>query len=215
MKLPDQPGTLARLTSIIAARGGNVLGVDIHEMDSVHVVDDFIIEAPEDWDAEALAGEVGVTGAELVSAWPTARWRDPVVLSLEWAAAMASAAPQDSELELSRTVGEVVNASAAWVCTAEEAAAYDAGRSALAKGGPMVRHPTIDDPDGEGEDLPAGMEIEGLDRLCLLAVPDDELTPILVAFAARPMEEPFTTSEIARLSALLKLFRALMPAVAR
>lgn len=209
MKVPDRPGALAQLTAIIARHGGNVVGMDIHELDGVNAVDDLIIDAPEGWDAGSLAGELEATGVQLVSVLPGVGWRDPVVRSLEWAAAMASAAPQDSELELSRTVGEVTNASGAWVCRPAEAAAYGSGQLAIHRGGSVVA-----EVDGrEPGVVPEGLHGVVADHICVLAAPDDELVPTLVAFAIRPVSEPFTTSEVARLTALLKLFRALRPAV--
>lgn len=202
IELPDQPGVLAQLTSVIASNGGNVIGIDIHEHEPQRAVDDFIIEAPADWDVAAVAGQIERSGATLISAWIGARWRDPVVRALEWAAAMASVLPQDSELELSRTVGEVANASAAWVCTPAEAGAHEVGQAALDEGRPVV---VLTD------HVPAGMEVEGATDFCLLAVPDAELLPTMVAFVARPAAERFTASEIARIAALLKLFRSMMP----
>ena len=56
-----------------------------------------------------------------------------------------------------------------------------------------------------GQDLP--------DSVWLLAVPDADLMPEMVAFAARPADLRFTASEIARVEALLALRRQLTPAL--
>jgi hypothetical protein len=201
IELPDRPGALAQLTAAIAAHGGNVVAVDIHELDAETAVDEILLETVDPWDAGRLAAGLEASGARLISWAPAVGWKDPVVRSLRWAAAIASATPQESELELGRAVGEVANATAAWVCDAEAAMAYEVGREAMERGQAVV---------GRTDYLPSGVDLGEPGEMCILAVPDGDLLARVVAFAVRPVGQQFTASEIARIEALLLLYRTLV-----
>ena len=201
IELPDRPGALAHLTAVIAADGGNVVAVDILELDAHTAVDEILVETADPWDVGRLASGLEESGARLISWAPAGGWRDPVVRSLRWAAAIASATPQESELELGRAVGEVANATAAWVCDADEATTYEVGRAAVERGMAVV---------GRTDYLPSGVDLAEPGEMCILAVPDGDLLARIVAFAVRPIGQQFTASEIARIEALLLLYRTLV-----
>ncbi len=201
IELPNRPGALSHLTAVIASHGGNVVAVDIHEVDSHTAVDEVLVETPEPWDVGRLASGLEEGGARLISWAPAGGWRDPVVRSLRWAAAIAAATPQESELELGRAVGEVANAAAAWVCDVDAATAYEVGRDAVQRGQPVV---------GRTELLPSGVDLAEPGEMCILAVPDGDLLARVVAFAVRSVDQQFTASEIARIEALLLLYRTLV-----
>jgi hypothetical protein len=79
----------------------------------------------------------------------------------------------------------------------EEAAAYEAGRLALEHNGAVAMEST-ELPEDLAELLPGDV--------CLLAVPDPEkFTGERVVFVARPVSNPFTATEIARIEALTAL----------
>jgi hypothetical protein len=199
IELPDRPGTLAHVASVLSRHGGNVAAVDIHELEGEAAVDEIVVEVPEDWEPSQLVDDLAAAGATLLSAAPELEVRDPIVTALGWASALLASRAHDSDLELGRAVMELTSASAAWVCSIAEAVRFDAGRLALERGAPVVQR--TDEP------------IAGADGLAppvwLLAVPDGQLGAGLVAFAARPVNVRFTASEIARVEALLVLRRQL------
>jgi hypothetical protein len=199
IELPDRPGALAHVASVLGRRGGNVAAVDIHELEGDAAVDEIVIEVPDDWEPSALADDLSAAGATLLSAAPERELRDPIVTALGWSSALLAARAHECDLELGRAVLELTSASAAWVCTVDEAVAYGAGRLALERGAPVVQR--TDEPIVAADSLPT--------TVWLLAVPDGHLDAELIAFAARPVAVRFTASEIARVEALLMLRRQL------
>src|SRR5204863_7433536 len=81
----------------------------------------------------------------LVSRQAGAQQVDPVLKSLRWACAMVAAGPAGADDELTRAVAEASGSSTGWVCNVADAGVLEAGRMALARGGP-VSHRTSDVP---------------------------------------------------------------------
>lgn len=200
VELPDQPGALALVASAIAGAGGNVLSIDIHELDGSKAVDEIVVEAAEDWDAARLAAAIEAAGADLLSCGPAAERMDPMVKGLRYAGALIAADPLRDTMELGRAVLELTGAGSAWISTAAEAAAYEAGRRAMAHDGPVVMRT---------DDLPTSVKWDVRGPVWLLAVPDNRRQPEMVAFATRPLALRFTTSEIERVEAVLALHSVL------
>ncbi|MDQ1438507.1 MAG: hypothetical protein QOK43_2136 [Acidimicrobiaceae bacterium] len=196
VELPDQPGALALVAGSIAAHDGNVVSIDIHELDGAKAVDEIVVDGPPDWDTTGLARQLAEAGAELLSCGLAEDRMDPMVRGLRYAGALVASDPSRDTLELGRAVLELTSATAAWVSTRTEAAAYEAGRRAMAHDGPIVMRTA---------DLPASVKWDVRGAVWLLAVPDGRLEPALVAFATRPLALRFTTSEITRVEALLAL----------
>jgi predicted amino acid-binding ACT domain protein len=193
LEVVDQPGTLARITDVLAAAGGNVASIDIHQPDDGMSIDEIVLTAPDGWDVTAVVAALDeVDGVHVLQDGIERRTGDPIVNALTWARVMVAADPATHELELTRAILEVTGASLAW--TAEPTG------DALAAAKAVVQYVTS---------LPAevGTALDG--PAWLLAVPDDEAEPRVVAFAARPAAARFSASEIARLGALVRLRRAL------
>jgi hypothetical protein len=203
IELPDQPGALAHVAAMIAQAGGNVVSLDIHEVDGAQAVDEIVIEAPEEFEPARLAARLAESGADLLSCGPALELTDPMVRALRFAGALVAADPSRDLLELGRAVLEVTGATSAWVSTRTEAMQYEAGRRAIAHDGPIVLRT---------DDLPPSVRMDARSPVWVLAVPDggDGLSPPgLVAFATRPAALRFTTSEIGRVEALLALHAVL------
>jgi len=49
----DRPGALARVAAVIAGHGGNVVGIDVQEVDAESAVDELVIDVPDDVAANA------------------------------------------------------------------------------------------------------------------------------------------------------------------
>jgi hypothetical protein len=193
IELPDLPGALAHVASVLGEGNANVVSVDIHELEQGTAIDEIVVDVPVDWDPHALDADLRRTGAALLSSSAAGDVRDPVLTALSWASALLAARPHESELELGRAILELTSGTSAWIATVAEAMAYEAGRLALDRGGPVVRR-TDDLPDGPS---PAWV----------MAVPDGHLDAEIVAFAARPLAVRFSSSELARVEALLALRR--------
>jgi len=187
VELPDRPGSLARVAAVIGEHGGNVVGVDVQEVDADSAVDELVVDVPDNVDVDALRRALVDTGAGvLVSHQSGMNEIDPVLRALRWACAVVSAGDEGADGELVRALTEVCGTETAWVGSLVEARRHEAGRLALTRGGP-VAHRT-----GDG---------------WLLAVPDARLDPRRVAFVGRPLTDRFTATEVARVEALLGLRR--------
>jgi hypothetical protein len=207
IELPDQPGALARAATAIAAVGGNVLSVDIHEIDGQRSVDEIVVDLPEDCLAETVSASLDESGAgTLLSMQAGAPLVDPIVRALRWVGFALQAEPQDSDLALAQSLAELCTFAAAWVWTPEEASRLLAGRRALALGHAVVTRET---------ELPTEVSSDLPESAWVMAVPDDPEHPIRVGFAARAPSLPFTASEVARADALMQVCHQLTRATLR
>jgi len=197
--LPDRPGALGRVGMVVGELGGNVLTIDVQEVDGPAVVDELLVDLPDEVAPADLARALESAGAGvLLSAKPGADVPDQVVRALRWACALTSAGPYGVDDELERAVAEVCGCSNVWLADVEQARPVEAARLALARGRP-VSHRTADPP--------AALGPVAAPEVWLLAVPDARLEPARVALVARPLPDRFTVTEIERVSALLSLRR--------
>jgi hypothetical protein len=101
---------------------------------------------------------------------------------------------------LARGVAQLCSSPVAWVTSAEEATRYDAGRFAIERQGVVVMTTT---------ELPAHLAERLPGEVNLLAVPDvEQAEQHRVIFVARPAGNDFTTTEVARIEALVSLHAA-------
>jgi hypothetical protein len=204
IEVPDTPGALAGVTDVLAEAGGNVESIDLHLPTDGIAVDEIGVEAPDDWDMVDVAGRIdAIAGVRVLVQRRERHPGDPVVNALRWAKQMLDAGPADHELELSRAILEVTGAAVAWSEGVTEARETSAGRIALERGAATVEWTEV---------LPGGRATDVEGPYWVLAVVDDADVPRLVGFAARPAATRFSLSEQARLEALLRLRRTLVPA---
>ncbi len=195
--LADRPGSLARVASIIAEHGGNITSVDVHRAGVVAAIDDLVVEFPDDADLLALRNDLTASGAATLLSHQAAHAVDPIVSTLRRAAEMIGARPDDPEEELVRSVAELCSSPVVWVCSTEEADRYEAGRFALERSGAIALRTS---------ELPGDMSDRLPGEVWLLAVPDPEiLTGGRVVFVARALSNEFTSTEIARIEAVMAL----------
>jgi len=201
VELPNRPGALAKVAAVIAERGGNLVGIDVQEVEADAAVDELVVDVPDGVDLDGLRMALVESGAGvLISHQAGAQRTDPVLRSLRWACAMVAAGPHGADDELTRAIAEVAGTGSAWVCSVAEARFIETGQMALTRGAP-VSHLTTEAPASRTPGL--------MGEMWLLAVPDARLDPQRVAFVARPPAERFTASEVARVEALLGLRRQL------
>ena len=204
IELPDKPGALARLTDVLARFGGNLVAIDVQDVENEAVIDEIVLDMPDDLDLEELRGAIAAAGVGVVISYQAGQQDlDPLMRSLRWALAMVMADPADrpaADEALEHAIAEATGTSAAWVCAVNEARALEAGRLALTRGA-AVSHLTAD--------APAHRVPGDVGEVWLLAVPDVVGPTKRVAFVVRPATDRFTATEVARVDALLRLRRQL------
>ncbi|MDQ6617826.1 MAG: ACT domain-containing protein [Actinomycetota bacterium] len=207
IELPDRPGALAKAAAAIATVGGNVMSVDIHEIDGERSVDEILVELPDSCEPTTLSSVLSDADAgALLSVRADSAIVDPIVRALHWVGFALEAEPQDCDLALAHSLSEICTTDMAWVWSPEEAEQLQAGRRALALGSAVVTR--------EAE-LPPGVASDHQGPSWVMAVPDDQLNPSRVGFAARTSSVRFTASEVARAEALMSVCYRLTASAAR
>ncbi|MDP9074511.1 MAG: ACT domain-containing protein [Actinomycetota bacterium] len=195
IELPDRPGALAKAAAAMAAGGGNVLSVDIHEIDGERTIDEILVELPEGSEPAVLATALAEADAgTMLSVKADSAVVDPIVRALHWVGFALVADPQDCDLALAQSLSEICTSAIAWVATPAEAELLLAGRQALELGSAVVTR--------EAE-LPSEVAAGLPGPVWVMAVPDDHMSPSRVGFAARAATLRFTASEVARAEALM------------
>lgn len=208
IELLDQPGGLARVTDVLAAAGGNVESLDLHQPHRGVSIDEIGVTAPDDWDMVGVGAAIdALDGIRVLQQRRDRHPGDPVVNALHWARVMVAAGPEEHELELTRAILEVTGASVAWTAPAAIATRHPAGYAAVVARAPVIKRADALPSDFLSASAPADLEAP----FWLLAAGDDADAPTTVAFAIRPLATPFSASETARLDALMRLRRSLAP----
>lgn len=201
IELPDRPGALAAVTSVLAGLGADVSSVDVHELDGATAVDEIVVHVPSDWESSRLAAALVQEGtASLLSSQRVAAPTDPVLAALRWTAEVVAAEPGERDEVVRRAVQELAHATAAWVCLPDAAQEWEAGRMALHRRAPVVVRS-----EGLVTDDPAVPP-----TAWVLGVPDSATAPTVVALAVRPVSLRFSATELARVESVLAIRRSLV-----
>jgi len=204
VELPDLPGALAKVATVISELDGDVVSIDIHELDGHRAVDELVVEVLTDLDSRILSTALETADAGmLLSCAPAASRPEPVLEALGWARELATT---DDPSTLGRVLASACHSSKVWVAPIDEAREVPTGRLSLARGTPLVQR---------SHDLPGPLGGRPASTMWLLAVPDAHPHARAIAFLARPGSLRFTASEVARVDALVSLHRALNDAGAR
>jgi ACT domain len=205
VELPDLPGALAKVATVISDLDGDLVSVDIHELDGHQAVDDeLVVEVLTELDGRVLAAALEAADAGvLLSCAPAATRPEPVLDALGWAREIAES-PDGSGL--GRVLASACHSSKVWVAPIDEAREVPVGRLALARRAPLVQR---------SHDLPGPLGGRPPSPMWLLAVPDGQPHARTIAFLARPGSLRFTASEVARVDALMALHRTLADGIAR
>jgi hypothetical protein len=174
----DERGRLGALASAIAAYGGNILEIDVHLLDGAHVADEFVVEFPGAHAADALGTALRRAGGTqfLLRRLDEHVVIDPIVRAIDSCGRLLEGSSGVGGLEAA--VSEMVGADAV-------------GFIPAAAGSPVCAREWLLTTPREGEEPP-----------WVLAVPDPSAPRYLVVERAAPA---FSSSEIARVSALLRL----------
>jgi ACT domain len=195
IELPDRPGALAKAAAALATAGANVMSVDIHEIDGERSVDEILIALPDGCEPETLGAALESGGAgTLLSVRADSGIIDPIVRALYWVGFALES--EDSDLALAQSLSEICSTDRAWVWPPEVATTFSAGQRALALGTAVVTREAR---------LPSEVAGDNTEPHWVLAIPDDQLNPSRVGFAARATNVRFTASEVARAEALMSV----------
>jgi hypothetical protein len=207
VELPDLPGALAKVATVVSELNGDVVAVDIHEVDGRNAVDELVVEFLTGLDPGELGTALERTGAgRLLSCSPASERADPVVEALGWARDIVAAPSGDDADALTRVLGEACPAAAVWVAPIDDGREVAAGRLALVRGLPVVQR---------AEEMPPGFGVEAPGPVWILALTDGGQPTRTLAFLARPISLRFTASEVRRADAIMAIQRALTDGSAR
>ena len=171
VELPDLPGALAKVATVISALDGDVVSIDIHELDGHQAVDELVVEVLTELDGRVLATALDTAGAgALLSCTPAAARPEPVLDALGWARDLAAAGDAAA---VGRVLATACHSTKVWVAPIDEAREVPAGRLALARGAPLVQR---------SHDLPAPLGGRPASPMWLLAVPDGQPQTRSIAF---------------------------------
>ena len=185
--LPDQPGALARVASAIADMGGNIVDVDVHELDGADVVDELVIELPDEVRPGEVRSRLLQDGARIVESMPLYhRTTDVQVRCLDTVAGLLDSPVGGVE-------GDVLAAAVARVINVDR----------VRVGGP--------EGDGVAEQavtrcVPVTRWLPKPDGRWLLALPYPEESPT-TAIVVERSKVRFSATEVARVRALLRIHR--------
>jgi hypothetical protein len=204
VELPDLPGALAKVATVISDLDGDVVSLDIHELDGHQVVDELVVEVLTDLDGRVLGAALAAADAGiLLSCSPAPTRAEPVVEALAWARELAAS---NDAATVGRILASACPSAKVWVAPIDEAREVAAGRLALARGVPLVQR---------SHDLPEQLGGRPASTMWLLAVPDGQPHARCIAFLARSGSLRFTASEVARVDALMSLHRTLADGTSR
>lgn len=197
--MPDQPGALARVATIIASHGGNITSID-SQATSEFAVDELLVDFSREPDLIRLREDLAGDGDTLLVSQQVTETIDPIVASLRHISELLHTGSDDAEAALARSVAELCSSPVAWVSAADDAIRYDAGRFAMERQGVVIMTTS---------ELPADLAERLPGEVCLLALPDlERADQPRVVFVARPIGNDFTTTEVGRIEALISLHAA-------
>ena len=193
---------LAQLGGALRAGGAEPVSVDFHRTDQTCDVIDLVVELPDVIDKARLARLLTETGAgRLVSYLPPPVEPDPILaLLFQCRDLMAAGDAVQLDRRVSGAIAAVCGTRSAVVSAMPAALAYEAARFAVGQGRAIVQRTVDLPPEIGGHCLKEGW---------LLAVPDRKTDPTRVALISRPIAEPFMSTEMARVAAILDIRRRL------
>jgi predicted amino acid-binding ACT domain protein len=195
VELADRPGRLAALTGAVAACGGNIRSIDVQALDGSRVVDELLVDLPDDASVEDVESQIRATGADVVMLVPADDddLVDPQTRCLELSRRLVRDHPARLRV-FEASLAELVGAESAWVVPTELMTTSPLATRAVQDGVPMMgRERTGLAPTQADQDPP-----------WLLVVPLAAGRPGRVTMLARRLPG-FSASEIARVEALVAL----------
>jgi hypothetical protein len=187
VELPDEPNSLARIAGTLGTLGANIVDIEVHELEGSLVVDEVLIDAPEDASPDAIRQGLLEAGAtDVVAVSTDRRQMDAVVRCLDGVASML-AEPDDESLVAA--VASVVVVDEAAITPIAELDHLDTGGARLRWGIPVTQRLIVGD---------FGHWVLALPRTSRAPVPTDALVVSRAGLR-------FSATEVARLRALVRV----------
>jgi acetolactate synthase small subunit len=197
IEFADRPGSLADVAAVIGAHGGNITAIDVLDAEHERVIDEITVEIPDELDLAVLRSQITAVADARVLSHQRAGVVDPIVRVLRRAAEAVDRMPSDRAEALREAVADLCATPAAWILDVDDAAAYEAGREALAHPGSAVIGQTA-------ERLPPlGETVTGDASVVAVAIASG--TGPVVILVARSIGQGFTPTEGDRIEALVAL----------
>lgn len=193
--LSNEPGALARASAAMAELGVNIVDVDVHELDGLHVVDEIVVWMPDDVSPADLRSVLLMAGCLQVESVPNAHHTtDAIVRCLDGLARCIpeSVGQQDALLEM---VTQLMPGATAHMV---RSTASPEAKEAVERG------------------VPVSASVHGSHRAWTVVLPYPEDAPAIGIELRREGLRPSST-EIARVRALLRVHRMIsgeMPSAA-
>lgn len=189
--LSNEPGALARASSVMAELGVNIVAVDVHELDGIHVVDEIVVWMPENVSPGDLRAALLEVGCQQVESMPNAHHTtDAIVRCLDGLARCIpeSVGQQNALLEM---VTQLMPGATARVIGAAD---------------------TTEAAEAVHRGVPVSSSATGRNRAWTVVLPYPEDAPSVGIELYRERLRPSAT-EIARVRALLRVHRMIAGAV--
>jgi hypothetical protein len=205
ISLSDRPGALAGVAAVIAGVGGNITAIDVLQSGDGQVVDDVVVDLPDGTDMQGLRRDLASSGAGTMLSHQASQAVDPVVAALNRAVEVIQASDPADDAELVRSVSAVCSSPAVWV-------------ERSADGGPGTHDLfAIGVPSGQAHgsytrrsaDLPPELAERLPGETWVLSVPDPDDPTGRVVYVARSLDAEFTSTEVARVEAVIALHNAI------
>jgi hypothetical protein len=114
VELPDQPGALAKVATVISDLDGDVVSIDIHELDGHQAVDELVVEVLTELDGRVLATALEEAKAGVLLSCAPATARAEPVSGARWARVGRTS-------DVCRILASACHSSKVWVAPIDEA----------------------------------------------------------------------------------------------
>ena len=196
VELDDTPGCLAKVATVIGHYGGNITGVDVQSGWEDRVVDELTVEFADTVDILEVRRQIAKSAGAVVISHQTASRVDLLVKTMRELSESLADPPEHGLERLRRGLAALCGTPAAWIASADVAAASEVGRQAVASPGAAFV--------GRGRPgLPRyGDTIAGESSLLAIAIDPSPSGPVMLI--ARSVAQSFTTTEAERVEALVE-----------
>lgn len=192
VELADEPGALARLTTVLAGMGVDIASVDVLEVDGITVVDELVLRLPADVGPRDVVDALRRGGVgEVLSTHTDAPRGDATVRAMELVASVLTA-PADPGAA-GRALAAIAYADAGALLDLDDASPFPLAQRAREQGVPTSGR--------AGSDV-SPLAVSGG---WVLWVTPAVANPMHIAVVARRMDVRFSATEAARLRAFVTL----------
>jgi hypothetical protein len=194
VEVPLEPAVPTGVTNVIDALGGDVVSVDLREIDDQLAIDEMVIEFPHDQSLPSLSRILEDESAGTLLSSQSCRRDEPVTRAIDWARTTMNDRLQVLDPNLPEQLSAACPLSKVSIREAKEAASLPVVAMALARGGPVVhRCGGLEQPEPATGDRSAW----------LLAVADQYPDARLIGLVSRPLSLRFTAQEVARVEVVM------------